>query len=230
MGDIYKLYFDNIDKEVYIGQTKRKAQRRFMEHRCKAKNNKTLLEKWINNNGRFNLKYSILYQGDDLDFNEIKFIKYYKKKGFKLYNITNGGSGEGATGYKHTEQEKKRRSLKNWSRDYSIYTFNNRNGDSFTGNRLDFSKYSGINPSVVCQLIRHIKKTRNGWYEINCKDIMGNNKPRNNNKYKFRHILHGNEECTCWDLIQKYSLDNSKIYQVVKGKRNQHKGWFLNYT
>jgi hypothetical protein len=29
-------------------------------------------------------------------------------------------------------------------------------------------------------------------------------------------------------LIKKYNLDDSKIYQVVKGKRKHHKGWFLN--
>ena len=230
MGYIYKLYFDNIDKEVYIGQTKRKVQRRVIEHRYNAKTKKKPVEKWIHKNGRFNLKYSILYEGDDLDFNEIKFIKYYKEKGFKLYNITDGGSGVGAMGYKHTKQEKKRRSLNMWNRDYSIYTFKNKNGDIFTGNRLDFSKYSGLSPSFVGQLTRHEKKTRNGWYEINCKDTRGYRKPKNNNKYKFTHILHGNEECTCWELIQKYSLDNSKIYMVVKGKRNSHKGWFLNYT
>lgn len=230
MGYIYKLYFNNIENEGYIGQTIQTIQKRLSQHRFNAKNNKTTKEKWINKNGRFNLKYSILYEGDDLDFNEIKFIKYYKEKGFKLYNITDGGSGEGARGYKHTKQEIERRQLNMWCRDYSIYTFKNRNGDSFTGNRLDFCKYSGISSAGVGQLVRHEKKTRNGWYEINCKDIRGYFKPKKNNKYKFTHTLHGNEYCTCWELIQKYSLDNSKIYMVVKGKRNHHKGWFLNYS
>lgn len=227
MGYIYMLYFENINKEAYIGQTKQPIQRRVAQHRVTAKKNKTLKQKWINKNGRFNLKYVILYEGDDLDFNEIKFIEHYKKNGVKLYNITKGGSGVGSLGYKHTKEEKERRSLNNWERDFSIYTFKNINGGNFTGNRLDFSKYSNLSVMSVGQLVRGEKKKIKGWYEIRCTDIMGHKKPINNKKYLFSHDLYGDEKCTCWHLIQKYNLDNSKIYQVANGKRNYHKGWFL---
>ena len=230
MGYIYMLYFENIYKGAYIGQTKQRIQRRVAQHRATAIKNKTLKQRWINQNGRFNLKYLILYEGDNLDFNEIKFIEDYKKKGVKLYNITKGGSGAGSFGYKHTKEAKEKISLNNWGRDYSNYTFKNINGDIFTGNRLEFSKYSRLNTSIVSQLVRGEKLKRKGWYETNCINISGNKKPRNNKTYQFTHYLYGDENCTCWELIQKYNLDNSKIYMVVKGNRNHHKSWFLNYN
>jgi hypothetical protein len=228
MGCIYKLYFEGNNNEAYIGQTRQNINRRIIQHRTDAIKNNTDKQKWILSNGRFLLKYEILYVGNDLDFLEKKAIKEYKEKGFKLYNLTNGGSGIGTSGYKHTEKEKIRRSLENHSRDYKVYTFLNKNGDSFIGDRLSFSKYSKLKIDVVGQLVRKEKQTRNGWYEKNAFNINGNKKARNNNIYKFEHEKHGKIECTCYELRNKYNLDESKIYMVASGKRKHHKGWFLN--
>ena len=235
MGYVYLLYFETDDKHFYVGQTTQSLNRRITQHKVDAKKQRTEKQNWIFQNGRFNLKHKILYEGIELDFYEKKHIAEFKSKSCVLYNMTEGGSGDGTKGYRHTDTEKLRRSLENPGRDYKIYTFKNINGDSFTGTRVDFRNYSNLSRVRIGNLINRKTKFSNGWYEITAAPFVLNEKgapKRNENRrsksiYNFVHPAFGGEKCTCYDLIQKYNLDDSKIYSVVKGKRKHHKGWFI---
>ena len=227
IGVVYCFYFDTPDNGVYVGQTRREIDVRIKEHFYRA-NNKTEKGNWVKLNSKSDFKYEILYNGDELDFYEKKYIREYKEKYNKVYNIIDGNGGLGSFGFKHSEQEKRARSMWAWNRDYKIYKFYNKNGDKFIGDRFGFSKYSNLKPQVICQLINKTKKVRNGWYYGIDTDIRGNKKPKNKTVFSFIHKDYGVENCTCYELREKYNLDDSKVYQVVNGNRLSVKGWSLN--
>jgi hypothetical protein len=45
--------------------------------------------------------------------------------------------------------------------------------------------------------------------------------------YKFKHNVHGVEECTRSELISKYNLNDSNMSMLISGKYKTHKGWSL---
>lgn len=47
------------------------------------------------------------------------------------------------------------------------------------------------------------------------------------NIYRFYHITHGSEECTRYDLCNKYGLKTVPLGQVILGKRSHTGGWHM---
>lgn len=95
-------YYDNLkDKIVYIGKSSN-LKRRYKQHLYASK--KLQIDKIIRNNPK-RYDFIILKKCDDkkLNYWEITLIALFNPK----FNFTNGG--DGATGYKHTEEERKRR-------------------------------------------------------------------------------------------------------------------------
>lgn len=109
IGYIYK-YTNNVNNKIYIGKTYRLKERQ-IEHRCSKK--RTYFHNALYKYGYNNFTFSIVAVTDNddmLNFLERYYIKKYKSNIIKFgYNLTDGG--EGSTGYKHTDDAKKKISL-----------------------------------------------------------------------------------------------------------------------
>lgn len=92
---IYKLTFPN--GKVYIGQTSRNLNKRLSDH-CNESFNIKKITKFNNLKANAIRKYmtfdvNILYQGEDLDNQEIKFIEEFKSTNKNFgYNLESGGN------------------------------------------------------------------------------------------------------------------------------------------
>lgn len=93
----------------YIGYTSKKLKVRLIEHLCESKKNKTHKDKWIqkelkNGNTIEIIEIDHSDSIEDIKLKEIYYIQLYKNFGALLTNSTNGG--DGAYGYKYTEDQK----------------------------------------------------------------------------------------------------------------------------
>lgn len=106
---IYKLTFPN--GKVYIGQTYQVFEIRLKNHIWNAFNkNHSEYEKIKARAIRKYMEITVefLYEGDNLDEEEIKFIKLYNSTdNTKGYNLDNGGA-DGWLGKTHSEESKKK--------------------------------------------------------------------------------------------------------------------------
>lgn len=116
-GIIYK-YTNKLNGKIYIGQTLDEAKR-MRDHRyCKGKN--VYFHNAIRKYGFENFDYEVLFRDQFDNVNDAKIVLDDRERQFILdymswdpdkgYNLTNGGGGAG--GYKHTEDHKKRISIK----------------------------------------------------------------------------------------------------------------------
>lgn len=91
---IYKLTFPN--GKVYIGQTVQKLKNRLYRHcnesfRVKDSGFNTIKSRAIRKYMTFEVE--VLYQGEDLDYNEINYIKEYNSLNREFgYNLESGGN------------------------------------------------------------------------------------------------------------------------------------------
>lgn len=106
MYTVYK-HINKINGKVYVGQTALSVKRRWR----KGKGYKIgIFKKAIEKYGWDNFEHIIIKDGlskEEANLLEISLIKKYKELGI-CYNITDGG--EGACGYRHTEESKKKMS------------------------------------------------------------------------------------------------------------------------
>lgn len=103
---IYVLTEPGTGNVRYVGKTYN-VQRRYCVHLCDTTN--THKVHWIQSLIARGLKpdckvIEVVKPGDDWVSIERFWIKLFKDKGFKLTNLTDGG--DGAPGYKHTEEAK----------------------------------------------------------------------------------------------------------------------------
>ena len=104
MYTVYK-HINKINGKVYIGQTALNVERRWRN----GKGYKTgVFKKAIEKYGWDNFEHIIIrdkLSKEEANLLEVSLIRKYKELGI-CYNITDGG--EGACGYKHTEESKKK--------------------------------------------------------------------------------------------------------------------------
>lgn len=190
-GVIY-LVTNKINGKVYVGQTENFKQR-FSMHNSNAKtgNDNSYFHRSINKYGKDNFQWNIIgeYPEQDLDIQEIYWIKYYQAykysteyDGSKGYNLNIGGGS--SRGMKHSEESKLRMSIigkiryantnhslkgcspckgiNNGQTDKNVYTFINiKNQETFIGMRFEFTNKYNMD-------IRHLfsanaSKTCKGW-------------------------------------------------------------------
>ncbi|QJX63048.1 GIY-YIG nuclease family protein [Niallia circulans] len=94
-GVIYKIE-NLINGKVYIGQTIKKADRRFQLHKSRLKRNvheNAYLQNAWNKYGESSFVFVVIgiYNVSELDNEEIKLIKHYRELE-KCYNLENGGN------------------------------------------------------------------------------------------------------------------------------------------
>lgn len=108
MFTVYK-HVNKVNGKVYIGQTSFNVERRWRN----GKGYKTgVFRKAIDKYGWDNFEHVIIKEGltkEEANLLEISLIKEYKKLGLS-YNITDGG--EGAPGYRHSEETRQKMSIK----------------------------------------------------------------------------------------------------------------------
>jgi hypothetical protein len=88
---IYKLTFPN--GKVYIGQTSQLLRERVRQHCSDAFNKESHTPKGRAIRKYLSLNIEVLYQGDELDYNEINYIKEYNSTNQEYgYNLESGGN------------------------------------------------------------------------------------------------------------------------------------------
>jgi group I intron endonuclease len=118
MYSIYQIV-NNINNKRYVGFTSlRNPRTRFIQHSSKSKRgSKSPIHCAIRKYGKNNFHFEILEQGEDGEYGKNIVEPMYIEWMVPEYNLTRGG--EGAFGYKHTEQSKSKLSQKLKGRTFS---------------------------------------------------------------------------------------------------------------
>lgn len=94
-GKIYVVRND-VNNKVYVGQTTRKVQERFMEHCCPSMAKKELLAKAIQEIGREHFYFEVLESGlktqRDMNYREAYHVATLRTVWPDGYNLTTGGT------------------------------------------------------------------------------------------------------------------------------------------
>lgn len=226
MENIYYVYMHfrlSDNKLFYIG--KGKNNRAYQRH---SRN-----RHWNFTNNKHS-SYALIY-ADQLTENqalelEKKLIKEYKDQ---LVNIT--GGGEGISGYRHTEENKKifseiNSGPNNYNYDKSIYEFIKDDGSYFKGTQFDFSKKYNFNRSGVSAMCKGRTTSHFGWYLKGTVKI-GRSKGKDNYNYNFTKYEFFNKELnilenmTQNDFSKKYKINHSPISALCRGARKSIYGW-----
>lgn len=227
---IYTIYKHTTPNDkVYIGiTTKKNLKERFRNGNGYRKNN--YFYKAIIKYGWENIKHEVLYEDltdEEAKLKEIELIAYYKSANRKHgYNLSTGG--EGATGYKHTQEqiEKQKQNRKGfkytdkqkearaklskeiWLRDGYKEKMSEIHKKSYENGRIPNNK--GKHPSK--ETINKIKKTRKVKY-IYCIET--------NKTYR------GTRLCA-----EELNIDRRSLMKCLKGlkPRNMVKGYHFKYV
>ena len=223
MGQIYGIYSKIENRIIYIGQTIIGFEKRFKKHLIQSEsNNRYAIHNKIRKYGHENF-YPIALEeceNDDLNVNEIKFIKAYDtyKNGL---NETIGGAA--MSGYKHKDETKKiiGEKLKHrWKNDREtiIESLKKRPPRIQTGNELEWRKQylTKNNPMFSENTKKKLSKT--------CKDKYDNGyvNPRTQN---WKLTFFNGKIVEVFDL-KKYCQENNLKYTSLYSsfKRNtKHK-------
>jgi len=112
MSCVYVLALESAPENIrYVGRSNKSAQERLVDHLKASSGSTTHVYRWIKkslSNGENILAIEIEsgLTWEESGIREIYWIKEYRKLGFKLTNITDGGGG--ILGYSHTENAKER--------------------------------------------------------------------------------------------------------------------------
>ena len=236
---IYKIT-NLINGKCYIGQTIRTVKERWTEH-CKPYNGKfgkLLIDLAIRKYGKEKFEVKTIYKAssiEDLNKKEQFYIKKLKTMGKDGYNLTTGGDN-----YIRSEETKKKISLsqigpKNhrYGKKASKET-RRKQSESHKGEKNNF--YGKTHTPKVRKIIsdmmkkrgngqlglKRSKSTRKKLSENQKGKIPGNARPIicNENGKNYRSIA---------EAGRQLKLGPSSIYDVLKGKLNQTKGYSFSY-
>jgi group I intron endonuclease len=145
MGFIYALKLKDSEEYRYIGKTVN-LHKRFTEHKNSAARGENLpIYRWIKSKGIENIEMITLAEGDDSELAtlEIEWIARIRKSSHRLLNLTDGG--EGATGYRHSEEIKKK-----WSKE--------RKGSISGSKNPNYGKFGPAHPAYGRKLSEETKE------------------------------------------------------------------------
>jgi len=230
---IYKIT-NKINGKIYIGQTIKSLNARISNHISDALANKynvhfhSALRKY----GADNFEWGIIAECDDIDeLNrlEIYFIGWYDTYN-NGYNMTMGG--EGISGWKHTEEAKRKNSEAHKGGNHPMY---GKHPTEETRKKLSVSKKGENNPNYdkhpTEETRRKMSEANKG--EKNSMHGKRGNKSPSAKKYIITTpegkeiFVHGlNEFCKNY---KREKLHNGCLVAVARGKRNHNKGYRCRY-
>jgi len=213
MAFIYKIK-NIINGKEYIGFTSTNIKNRWKNHVLSSKNPKTHLHKSISKYGEDNFTIAILEESDDCEYllNERESFWIEKYNTFhEGYNMTLGGNG--ALGYKHDEEVKKKISqqyIDRWKDDE--YRFKQSKNPRMYGKKHSTESRDKISKSNLGK--KHSTESRE-----KISDSLST--------LYWVLIFPGGSEILIQNL-RKYcrenNLNQSHLYQVAKGNMKSYKG------
>jgi len=145
MGYIYAFKLVNSEEFRYLGMTV-DLHKRYIRHKSSVTTGENLpLYRWIRAKGFENVEMVVLEEAEysELPNLEMSWIKQLTEEGHRLLNLTSGG--EGALGYRHSEEQKAK-----WSQE--------RKG-SITGDKNpNYGKFGPEHPAYGRKLSEETKK------------------------------------------------------------------------
>ena len=248
IGYIYTFWDKKLKRYIYVGQTD-DFNRRIGEHLQESKkNNPTLtieieiMEYGINNYNISKMKFPIL----ELNNQERYFIRYFQtREYYGGCNLTDGGYG--ARGYKHTEEDIRKRAEK-------IST--PKLGQSLGDLNLELSKQwhptknGDLTPFNVCpnsgKKVWWMCEKGHEWEATIDKRNNGTNCPKcaNEKRKKDQHpgaksykiTSPNNEIFIIKGILEKFCIENDLSYGMIKillwkkYKYNDYKNWKIEYS
>lgn len=202
---IYALKEINKPELKYIGLTTGKLEDRFKGHlRDNKIDHKT---NWIKKTGKQNIEIIIL-EDKITDFNilcqrEIYFIMYYKKLGYKLTNISNGGEGW-TVGTKFTDKHKK--NISKYHADVSGEN-NPMYGKTHTQSARQKIRNARLGSTHTNETKLKMSKKNTGENNVNSKLL-------SNDVIEIRK-LYKEKKYTQNELAIKYNVNQPAIYKIV---------------
>lgn len=203
--NVYKHIFPN--NKVYIGiTTKTNLKERWRGGSGYSHNN--LMKKAIQKYGWGNIKHEILYEQleeKEAKQKEIELIKKYNSTNNKYgYNLSNGG--EGANGYKHTQEQIKRA---NQNKKKHIYTIEERNKISERNKKI----WANENYKLKMKKIFENRKPKK-HYKMS---LEGKENIRKTRKIKYIKCIETGEVYSgTRDISKKLNIDRRTIMRILK--------------
>lgn len=220
MKNLIYAFVDAEGRVFYIGKTCN-LNRRSKEHLFEVKRGNTLpkynkLRKLINSGIEFSNLIKIIEENiscEDIDEREIFYIKKMREEGYKLKNLTSGGT-KGLKFNKQTiEKMKKSRTGFKFSEESKKKISESRKGMIFTEEHK--KKLSIARKKRITTQETKDKASKTSKGKINIK--------------KFKLLdPHGNIYITEFGLTkfcEEHNLTSSNFFKVLKGERDNVKGW-----
>ena len=220
-GYIYKLICPFYGECRYVGQTVQKLNKRLYKHKYNRRRNLSHKNSWLvqlEYKGLLDeIKIEIIEECyiSELNEKEIYWISKFKKDGYKLTNMTEGGEC-GSLGCKHTDETKFKiseaaKKLKGRKRSQE---FKHKISKSLIGN----SRHKGSKHSIETK--KQISESKKGVVSWNAQTVLQLDKEDN--------II--NEWRSASDAAKNLGLSQGNIWSVINGDRNTCGGfkWKLN--
>lgn len=209
-GNIYKIT-NTITNKVYIGQTTRCPNLRFIEHLSKSKYLKNHLNYSIVKYGKENFKLDILYtsfSSKDLNQKEIYFINYFKSLTPSGYNLIQGGNDRKYTKEVCDKISNALKGRKCWSEEDKKRISIRQTGKTHTKeNKLKMAIIQGAKLFNVYK----VKISKGNGY-----------KSYSYEKGEFVGSWINKSECS-----RDLKIDSSAISKCIKGKKKSHKNYIF---
>lgn len=210
---------------VYVGVTSKSLKERLKAHRgCKSPG----FPEYVRNLHELGKSpvmefVEIIDPKDDWQSREMYWIYYFKSRGSKLMNLTNGGFG--ARGMKWNENQRK---VNKETHSVPVYTLNENTLEVLKFDSMtDFANHIGVTEGTVSTAVQKGGK-RKGFYISLDPEKFKINPIANNYRTPIVAICpDGNELefCSAYTAANELGLDRSAVRRVVIGDYKQFKGY-----
>jgi group I intron endonuclease len=211
--EVYIYTLSSNDDIRYVGRTFN-VNKRFRQHINESYKNNTHKSNWIRKVKNINIEIVDVCDEDNYSFWEQHYISLYKSWGFNLLNMTIGG--EGISGYKYTEEDKLKRSIRMLGNKNHFY---GKNHTLRTIEILSNIDRSGEKNSMYGKKHKEISKKIMSNKKLVFYD--GVNNPRAKKLYQYNL---DNKLIKCWDFAKEcadfYNISRGNISSFSKNNTN----------
>lgn len=228
-GIIYKVT-NLITNQIYIGKTTKTLTERINSHmrECKYHKNNNYFHNALLKYGDNNFKWEIIFEGDELILNVMEtfnIIVNHSHKSEGGYNLTWGG--DGIVGYRHTNETKKKMSIKGSGINHWNYgnhwddVIKRKNSNTQKGRKLSETHKDKISKGLKGKYVgkkmsnsakEKMRKAKIGLYD-------GKNNP-NSKTYKILNII--TNEIVVVDCLKEWCCKNNILYDSIRVCVDKH--------